>query len=135
MFIRMGLIDTIEDFAANTGIHGLAFLVNKKYSLKQRLFWAAVFFSLAMYASLQLRIAVFCKILSSKNLFYIPRVYLRSSFLAWYSHPVKSVTLVYPIKNVIFPTVTICPENSNPDRWGPAIKVFDHLKLSCKDQK
>ena len=54
---------------------------------------------------------------------------------AWYSDPINSVTLVHPVKNVIFPAVTLCPENSSPDRWGPAIKVFDHLKVGCLDQK
>ena len=56
-------------------------------------------------------------------------------FAAWYTHPIASKTVVIPIKNVVFPTVTICPRNSNPDRWGPVMKVLDHLDLKCNDQK
>ena len=51
--------------------------------------------------------------------------------LAWYDLPVKSKTLVRSIKGVDFPSVTLCPEDSNTDRWGPAIKVFDHLLINC----
>ena len=54
---------------------------------------------------------------------------------AWFTHPVKSVTLVIPIKNVTFPTVTVCPKNFNPDRWGPVIKVLDHLNIKCINEK
>ena len=56
-------------------------------------------------------------------------------FIAWHSHPVNSKTLVVPIKDVVFPTLTICPRNSNPDRWGPVIKVMDHLNITCQDEK
>ena len=55
-------------------------------------------------------------------------------FVAWYTDPVKSKTLVVPIKNVAFPTVTICPKNSSPDRWGPVIKFLDHLNTTCQDE-
>ena len=56
-----GLLKTLTNFASNTAIHGLGFLVKKSYSVKERLFWGAVFLSLTLYASLQLRVAVVCK--------------------------------------------------------------------------
>ena len=56
-----GLLKVFTDFAASTGIHGLGFLVKKSYSVKERLFWAAVFLALTLYASLQLRVAIVCK--------------------------------------------------------------------------
>ena len=30
-----------------------------------------------------------------------------------------------PIEELTFPTVTLCPKQPDPDRWGPAIKLFD----------
>ena len=56
-------------------------------------------------------------------------------FVAWSTHPVASKTVVISIKDVVFPTVSICPRNSNPDRWGPVMKVLDHLELKCDDVK
>ena len=38
-------------------------------------------------------------------------------------------TLTYPIEELPFPTVTVCPRDSNPDRWGPTIKLFDFVKM------
>ena len=55
--------------------------------------------------------------------------------LAWEEIPSTSKTMVVPIKRASFPTVTLCPRNSNPDRWGPAIKIFDHLKRNCTTQR
>ena len=43
---------------------------------------------------------------------------------------IKSVTS--PIEDLPFPTITICPTNANPDRWGPVIRIFDYLKRRCK---
>ena len=54
-------------------------------------------------------------------------------FLAWYDSPIVTVleTLTYPIEELPFPTVTVCPRDSNPDRWGPTIKLFDYLNRRC----
>ena len=54
-------------------------------------------------------------------------------FLAWYNSPIVTVleTLTYPIEELPFPTVTICQRDSNPDRWGPTIKLFDFLDRRC----
>ena len=41
------------------------------------------------------------------------------------------VSTTYPIKNMDFPTVTLCPKNKNPDRWGMTVKMYDHMKISC----
>ena len=40
-------------------------------------------------------------------------------------------SLISPVEDLKFPTVTLCPENPNPDRWGSAIKLFDHMKRKC----
>ena len=56
-----------------------------------------------------------------------------SNILAWNERPtiVISESTNHPIEKVIFPTVTLCPIDSNPDRWGPAIKMFDYLEHRC----
>ena len=55
-------------------------------------------------------------------------------FKVWVEKPtindIESMTS--PIEELAFPAVTLCPKNPNPDRWGPTIKLFDHLRLSCK---
>ena len=40
-------------------------------------------------------------------------------------------TLAHPIDEVTFPAVTICPQNSNSDRWGTAIKILDYFDRHC----
>ena len=55
--------------------------------------------------------------------------------LAWTDNPTitKLETINFPIEKVGFPTVTLCPENFNPQRFGPAIHVLDYLKRQCPD--
>ena len=36
-----------------------------------------------------------------------------------------------PIEDLMFPTVTLCPKNPNPDRWGATIKLFDYMRQGC----
>ena len=55
--------------------------------------------------------------------------------IGWEEIPTTSKTLVYPIKEAEFPTVTLCTKNNNPDRWGAAIKILDHLDLTCEDER
>ena len=59
------------------------------------------------------------------------------SLTAWNENPTITIieTISYPIEKVTFPTVTICPQNSNPDRWGPTIKIFDHFQRHCSTYK
>ena len=58
-------------------------------------------------------------------------------FLAWSNSPTVTVleTLTYPIEELPFPTVTLCPRDSNPDRWGATIKLFDFLDRRCGPNK
>ena len=42
---------------------------------------------------------------------------------------IESITS--PIEELTFPTVTLCPKNPNPDRWGPAIRIFDYMRRGC----
>ena len=51
--------------------------------------------------------------------------------LAWEEFPYTEKLIVYSVKTSPFPTVTLCPENNSPDRWGPAIHVFDYLMRNC----
>ena len=38
----------------------------------------------------------------------------------------------FPIEDVEFPTVTLCPQSSNTNRWGPVIKVLDYMNITCE---
>ena len=52
-------------------------------------------------------------------------------YSAWEEFPYTEKLIVHSVKASPFPTVTLCPENNSPDRWGPVIKVFDYLKRKC----
>ena len=53
-------------------------------------------------------------------------------YKVWNTSPSITVidTVTYPIEELTFPTVTLCPRGTN-NRWGPVIKVFDHMKKRC----
>ena len=55
------------------------------------------------------------------------------NFSEWEENPtittIESVTS--PIEDLMFPTITLCPKNPNPDRWGPTIKLFDYMRQGC----
>ena len=55
----------------------------------------------------------------------------------WEENPtittIESVTS--PIEDLMFPTITLCPKNPNPDRWGPTIKLFDYMRQGCDSNR
>ena len=61
--------------------------------------------------------------------------YIQFNFPGWYENPIKSVVLTFPINKILFPTVTLCPRDSRPDRWGSAIKIFDQLNSDCGSKR
>ena len=62
-----------------------------------------------------------------------------TSFSVWIEEtPVIDVleTTSFPIENVEFPTVTLCPASPNSDRWGATIKFLDYLNVAgCSQNK
>ena len=53
----------------------------------------------------------------------------------WIENPIKSKVLTFPIDKIVFPTVTLCPRDSRPDRWGTAIKIFDYVNTDCGSKR
>ena len=55
-------------------------------------------------------------------------------FIVWIKEPVIDIldSTTFPIDKVEFPTVTLCPQSLNTNRWGPVIKVLDYIKVNCK---
>lgn len=52
----------------------------------------------------------------------------------WEEHPVITTldSISAPIKFVQFPTVTVCPDSTNPvDNWGYLEKLLNHVEFSC----
>ena len=51
----------------------------------------------------------------------------------WIEEPVIDIldSTTYPIEKVEFPTVTLCPQSLNTNRWGPVIKVLDYVNVTC----
>ena len=70
-------------------------------------------------------------------LFRIIMHFSKLFFLAWSENPTVSIveTISHPIETVEFPTITLCPENFSPDRFGPAIQVFDYFQRKCSDDR
>ena len=56
---------------------------------------------------------------------------LQFKLAGWYENPIKSVVTTFPIDKIVFPTITMCPQDSRPDRWGSVIKIFDELNTDC----
>ena len=59
----MGLLQVFKDFAANTSIHGLGFLVQYQLSPVKRASWALIFIIALIYAGRQLNISIICKLM------------------------------------------------------------------------
>ena len=62
---------------------------------------------------------------------------LKTKFVlsGWIENPIKSKVLTFPIDKIVFPTVTLCPQDSRPDRWGTVIKIFDQLNSDCGSKR
>ena len=58
----MGVLEVLHTFAELTSIHGLGFLVKPLASLRFRITWALLFTAGMLYASLQLRVDIICKL-------------------------------------------------------------------------
>ena len=71
------------------------------------------------------------------NWLYITLHLLQIKFklTGWHEYPIKSVVLTFPIDEIFFPTVTLCPRDSRPDRWGSVIKIFDQLNTNCESNR
>ena len=54
-------------------------------------------------------------------------------FSEWEENPTMATieSMTSPIETLMFPTITLCPKNPNPDRWGPVVKLFDYMKQGC----
>ena len=63
------------------------------------------------------------------------KIKIKFTLAGWYENPIKSVVLTFPLEDIVFPTVTLCPRDSRPDRWGSAIKIFDHLDTNCGSRR
>ena len=49
--------------------------------------------------------------------------------LDWTDVPVMGIldSISFPIEEVEFPTVTLCPKKIGSDRFGPLLKAFDYI--------
>ena len=63
------------------------------------------------------------------------RLKIKFVLAGWIENPIKSKVLTFPIDKIVFPTVTLCPQDSRPDRWGTAIKIFDQLNTDCGSKR
>ena len=63
------------------------------------------------------------------------RLKIKFVLAGWIENPIKSKVLTFPIDKIVFPTVTLCPQDSRPDRWGTAIKIFDQVNTDCGSKR
>ena len=131
---KMGLLQKLTDFANETSIHGVMFMAQSTSSKSRRILWTILFMGSLIYATIQIKSIVECKLW---NLYFfqdsIPSNSSFFCFSAWSKNPTLTIieTMTYPIEQVPFPAVTLCPQNPNIDRWEPTIKIFDYLKRRC----
>ena len=79
---------------------------------------------------LQIQDIILCKFTTDISLTLVAPKPINLYISVWIAKPsmVSVDTMTYPLEKLKFPTVTLCPMNSNPDRWGPAIKILDMIK-------
>ena len=55
----------------------------------------------------------------------------------WNANPVLITveTTDYPIENIVFPTVTVCPDDGGINTFEFVAKMFDYVKFPCFDDK
>ena len=53
----------------------------------------------------------------------------------WQEKPIsiEVETTSHPITEVEFPTVTICPQDPDPNKWTLVMKALNQLDLHCQD--
>ena len=60
--LDMGSMNTLTEFAGDTSIHGLVFMVKSSASVGRRLLWTLLFVGAITYASIQINSIIECKI-------------------------------------------------------------------------
>ena len=140
MFLR-----ELKIFCQETTIHGLNHISDEKESLWKRFLWSFIVIACFIYAGSMLYSAFKC---NQNSRYYWKQLYIKlnnisffSIFwirktLVWEEQPTKIVveTTSLPIEEIDFPTVTLCPENFNSQRWGPFTKIMNHFELRCEDE-
>ena len=133
------LMDELKDFCHETSIHGLGQIVNSRASGVKRLLWLGLFLVSLLYAGQQLMSSIRSKL---KRTYQLKKNIIGCYFknwidlvLVWIEEPVIDVldSTSFPIEKVEFPTITICQKSPNSERWGPFIKVFDHMNVVCPE--
>ena len=59
---KMGLLQKLTDFANETSIHGVMFMAQSTSSTSRRILWTFLFFGSLIYATLQIKSIVECKL-------------------------------------------------------------------------
>ena len=76
-----------------------------------------------------------CILKSILHISYLDKkqINLISIITVWLEEPVMTIldSTTFPIDEVEFPTVTLCPKSSHTNRGGPVIKVLDYMKVTC----
>ena len=79
-------MEGVREFLETSTVHGLTYISTARNKLI-RLFWIAI---------------IFCGFLAAGFL-------ISKSFRDWEGYPIESSIQTFPIKEVRFPTVTVCP--------------------------
>jgi hypothetical protein len=84
--------NTAKEYASNTTIHGFAYIANQEHPLAARALWLFVVLLAVVITTIQ----------------------MTSLHNQWKTYPVITTldTIAFPIENIEFPAVTICPQGS-----------------------
>ena len=86
---------TVQEYASVSVIHGLSYILSEGQSIKERMLWLIIVCSAVAF-----------------TIYQLPEFYRE-----WQKHPVVTVldTVSFPIEDIKFPAVTICPQGSSKD--------------------
>jgi hypothetical protein len=79
-------------------------------------------------------IATILRLFASISLLVYAFVFINGTMGDWQENPVQTVieTTNYPVQNVPFPTVTVCPGEANrPLRFGFTEAFFNFIRYRC----
>ena len=104
---------TFQSFCKNTTLHGWSYVAKGRH-------WIIKFFWFSIIAIGFILSGIICM----------------EATRSWQQNPTITTvsTFFYPVTEMQFPTVTICPEEMEPDKWGFMRSLMNEIDYSCQNE-
>ena len=104
---------TFQAFCENTSLHGWAYIATNRHKII-KLFWFSII----------------------ATGFVLAGIICSNATQSWQEEPTITTvsTFSYPVTDMQFPTVTICPEEMDIDKWGFMRSLLNEIDYTCHDE-